>query len=38
MKPGSIDAATTGDVEYTNWDDVARFVDEYLVATQGEGR
>jgi menaquinone-dependent protoporphyrinogen oxidase len=38
MKPGGVDAATSGDTEYTDWDDVGRFVDEYLAATQSEGR
>jgi menaquinone-dependent protoporphyrinogen oxidase len=33
---GSTD--TTRDTEYTDWDDVARFVDEYLAATRGEQR
>jgi menaquinone-dependent protoporphyrinogen IX oxidase len=38
VKPGGVDAAAIQDTEYTDWDDVARFVDEYLAATQGEGR
>jgi menaquinone-dependent protoporphyrinogen oxidase len=38
VKPGGVDAASTGDAEYTDWNDVGRFVDEYLAATQGEGR
>jgi len=38
VKPGGVDAAAIQDTEYTDWDDVARFVDEYLAGTQGEGR
>ena len=38
VKPGGVDAAASQDTEYTNWDDVGRFVDEYLAATQSEGR
>lgn len=29
---------TANDTEYTDWDDVARFVDEYLASTRGESR
>ncbi len=38
VKPGGLDAATVGDVAYTDWEDVGRFVDDWLAATQGEGR
>jgi menaquinone-dependent protoporphyrinogen oxidase len=38
VKPGGIDASTSGDTEYTDWDDLGCFVDEYLAATQSEGR
>ena len=38
VKPGGVDAASMGDAEYTDWNDVGRFVEEYLAATQGEGR
>ncbi len=33
---GSTDTAR--DTEYTDWDDLARFVDQYLAATRGEER
>lgn len=32
------DTDTSQDHEYTDWDDVARFVDDYLAATQPESR
>jgi len=38
VKPGGVDASTSEDTEYTDWNDVDRFVDEYLAATQSEGR
>jgi menaquinone-dependent protoporphyrinogen oxidase len=38
VKPGGIDAKVSGDMEYTDWEDVGRFVDEYVAATQGDGR
>ncbi len=38
VKPGGIDAHAAGDAEFTDWDDVRRFVDEYLARTQGVGR
>ncbi len=38
VKPGGVDAAASPDAEYTDWDDVGRFVDEYLADTQSEGR
>jgi len=38
VKPGGIDAATTKDAEYTDWNELARFVDEYLATTQSQGR
>ncbi|MFZ3178964.1 MAG: flavodoxin domain-containing protein [Methylocystis silviterrae] len=37
-KPGDVDASASQDTEYTDWDDVGRFVDEYLAATQSAGR
>ena len=38
VRPGGIEAMTTPDVEYTDWSDLARFVDEFLVATQPAGK
>jgi len=38
VSPGGHKADATPDVEYTDWEDVARFVDEYLEATQSPGR
>ena len=38
VKPGGIDASAQQDTEYTDWDDVGRFADEYLAATQSTGR
>jgi menaquinone-dependent protoporphyrinogen oxidase len=38
VKPGGFEADATPDTEYTDWDDLGRFVDEYLAATQSEGR
>jgi menaquinone-dependent protoporphyrinogen oxidase len=38
IRPGGFDAATTPDVEYTDWNDLGRFIDEYLNETQREGR
>ena len=32
------DTDTSHDTEYTDWDDVARFADEYVEATRGEER
>jgi menaquinone-dependent protoporphyrinogen oxidase len=32
------DTDTSQDHEYTDWDDVARFVDEYVAAAQIDGR
>ncbi|MGZ9102802.1 MAG: flavodoxin domain-containing protein [Rhodoplanes sp.] len=36
--PGGLKAAATADTEYTDWSDLGRFVDEYLAATQSDGR
>lgn len=38
VKPGGIQADAVSDVEYTDWDELGRFVDEYLAATQSEGK
>ena len=36
--PGGLKTAVASDTEYTNWSDLEDFVDEYLAATQSEGR
>lgn len=38
VRPGGVKASATPDVEYTDWKEVGRFVDEYLEATQSPGR
>jgi len=38
LKPGGVKVDTTGDVEYTDWEEIGRLVDEYVSETQGEGR
>jgi menaquinone-dependent protoporphyrinogen oxidase len=38
VNPGGFDAKTSPDAEYTDWDDLGRFIDEYISETQGEGR
>lgn len=38
VKPGGIQADAVSDVEYTDWGELGRFVDEYLAATQSEGK
>jgi len=38
MRPGGKDAVTTPDQEYTDWNELAAFVDEYLETSQSEGR
>ena len=38
IDPAGMDAASTPDAEYTDWNDLGRFVDDYLAATQAGGR
>ncbi|HXY57154.1 MAG TPA: flavodoxin domain-containing protein [Methylocystis sp.] len=38
VRPGGIKADASPDVEYTDWGELGSFIDEYLAATQSQGR
>jgi menaquinone-dependent protoporphyrinogen oxidase len=38
VKPGGIQADAVSDAEYTDWEELGRFVDQYLAETQADGK
>ncbi|HMK89318.1 MAG TPA: flavodoxin domain-containing protein [Methylocystis sp.] len=38
VRPGGMKAEEVSEAEFTDWNELARFVDEFVASTQGEGR